>query len=268
MKALICPLCALPLSENLQGLTCFNRHQYDRAKEGYFNLLPVHYKNSREPGDAKQQLIARRAFLTAGYFLPLVAALKEIIRPSVGSILDIGCGEGYFTRLLYEHCTSAEVYGLDISKAGVRLAAKRELQNLTYMVASSHSLPLADASMDVITRIYAPSKDEELFRVLKPRGQLIIVTPGEQHLLSLRQKIYQTIKPHPKPVAPKGFNELKQDTIAFPLFVPAGDMTAALLSMTPFVWKLSPSLLQLLIKEGFNDTAHFQISIYEKSWVE
>lgn len=269
MKALICPLCALPLVENPQGLACFNRHQFDRAKEGYFNLLPVHHKNSREPGDAKQQLIARRAFLTAGYFLPLVDALKKMINPDVDSLLDIGCGEGYFTRLLQEHCGGADVYGLDISKSGVRLAAKSNLQNLTwqnlnYTVASSHSLPFEDASMDIITRIYAPSKDEELFRVLKPTGKLIIVTPGEQHLLGLRQKIYQTIKPHPKPITPRGFSELERDAICFPLSVPVGELTASLLGMTPFAWKLSPELLHAYIEAGVRDQAHFQISIYEK----
>lgn len=265
MKALICPLCSLPLSENPQGLVCFNRHQFDRAKEGYFNLLPVHHKNSREPGDAKQQLIARREFLAAGYFLPLVDALKNIISSDAESLLDIGCGEGYFTRLLHEHCVSADTYGLDISKAGVRLAAKSGMQNTTYVVASSHSLPFEDASMEVIIRVYAPSKDEELFRVLKPRGKLVIVTPGEEHLLGLRQKIYQTIKPHPKPITPQGFNELKQDSVCFPLLVPAGCLTESLLAMTPFAWKLTPELLVSSIKDGFADRAHFQISVYEKN---
>jgi 23S rRNA (guanine745-N1)-methyltransferase len=269
MKALICPLCTLPLNslplgERTQGLVCPNRHQFDRAKEGYFNLLPVHYKNSREPGDAKQQLLARREFLAAEYFLPLLDALKKIIRTDVTSLLDIGCGEGYFTRRLGEHCARADIYGLDISKAGVRLAAKSSQQNQTYIVASSQSLPLADASMEVITRIYAPSKDEELFRVLKPKGLVIIVTPGEEHLLALRQKIYQVIKPHPKPVAPQGFKELKQEMVTFPLVVPSGELTAALLTMTPFAWKLSPELLQSSITEGITDTAHFQISVYEK----
>lgn len=264
MKALICPLCSLPLSENPQGLACFNRHQFDRAREGYFNLLPVHHKNSREPGDAKQQLVARRAFLEAGYFLPLVDVLRKVVSPDVESLLDIGCGEGYFTRMLQEHCGGADIYGLDISKAGVRLASKGNRHNLTYLVASSHSLPLADASMDAITRIYAPSKDEELFRVLKPAGKLIIVTPGEQHLLALRQKIYQTIKQHPKPVTPKGFKEFKQDTVCFPLSVPVGVLTASLLSMTPFAWKLNPELLNAYIEEGVADQAHFQISVYVK----
>lgn len=265
MKDLICPLCSLPLVVNSQGLACNNRHQFDRAKEGYFNLLPVHHKNSREPGDAKEQLIARRAFLSAGYFLPLVDALKKIIDVNTASLLDIGCGEGYFTRSLGEYCDSADVYGIDIAKAGVRLAAKNDPRQITYAVASSHLLPIADSSMDVIIRIYAPSKDEELARVLKDSGKLIIVTPGARHLIGLRQKIYQTIRPHPKPIAPEGFSELEQISVSFPLEVPSGDLTLSLLAMTPFMWKLSPELLAVSEKQGLNDQADFQISVYRKS---
>jgi 23S rRNA (guanine745-N1)-methyltransferase len=263
MKALICPLCALPLNENLQGLACSNRHQFDRAKEGYFNLLPVQHKNSLEPGDAKQQLTARREFLTEGYFLPLIDSLKKIISSNTLSLLDIGCGEGYFTRLLSEHCYNADVYGLDIAKAGIRLAAKNNSSKITYVVASSHALPLADASMDVVVRIYAPSKDEELFRVLKPGGKLIIVTPGERHLIELRQKIYQIIKPHPKPKAPMSFEEVSQHSVSFPLNIPSGDLTASLLEMTPFSWKLTLELLDQSIRSGIFDQADFQISVYQ-----
>lgn len=264
MKELICPLCTLSLSENSQGLACINRHQFDRAKEGYFNLLPVHHKNSREPGDAKQQLSARRAFLTAGYFSPLADELKKIIDKGISTLLDIGCGEGYFTRNLSEHCGNADIYGIDIAKVGVRLAAKNSSRNITYVVASSHLLPVANESMDVVTRIYAPSKDEELFRVLKPDGKLIIVTPGEQHLIGLRRKIYQTIKPHPKPKAPEGFTELAQHRVSFALDIPSGELTASLLEMTPFSWKLAPELLNNLVRDGLVDSADFQIGVYKK----
>jgi 23S rRNA (guanine745-N1)-methyltransferase len=265
MKELICPLCASALVKNSQGLGCINHHQFDRGKENYFNLLPAHHKNSREPGDAKQQLIARRAFLTAGYFSPLIDELKKTISINVTTLLDIGCGEGYFTHSLIAHCSNADVYGVDIAKAGIRLAAKNGTDNNTYIVASSHLLPVADASMEVITRIFAPSKDSELFRVIKPDGKLIIVTPGEQHLIGLRKKIYQTLKPHPKPQAPEGFSEVMQRGVRFQLSVPAGDLTSALLAMTPFSWKLSPELREYLAENGVDDYADFQISVYMKT---
>ncbi len=264
MKHLICPMCSLTLIQNQQGLACANGHQFDRAKEGYFNLLPVQLKNSREPGDAKQQLMARRRFLTAGYFSPLVDALAKVIDPTVADFLDLGCGEGYFTRALGDHCTQADTYGVDIAKAGIRLASKHKRPRENFIVASSHSLPLADESMDVITRIYAPSKDDELFRVLKPEGRLVIVTPGEQHLIGLRQKIYQVIKPHPAPKTPAGFASVAERAVSFPLRVTAGELTASLLGMTPFAWKLTQELRSRVEQNGLADEADFQISVYRK----
>lgn len=265
MRYLICPLCGLPLSGNSQGLACENRHQFDRAKEGYFNLLPVQQKNSREPGDAVQQLKARRQFLNAGFFSALISKLGAYINPNIESMLDVGCGEGYFTRALSERCPKANVYGIDIAKSGVRLAAKGAGEQITYAVASSYSLPIASHSMDLITRIYAPSKDEELARVLKPQGQLVIVTPGEHHLLGIRKKIYRQLKPYSQPAVPAGFNVVEQSSAAFPLQVPAGDLTSALLQMTPFTWKLTPDLLAEFYGQGVMDEADFCITIYEKN---
>ncbi|HWV15405.1 MAG TPA: methyltransferase domain-containing protein [Cellvibrio sp.] len=268
MKHLICPLCKQPLLATDQGIGCANRHQFDRAREGYFNLLPVQHKNSREPGDARQQLQARRAFLQAGFFSPLMEKLQELIPAETSTLLDIGCGEGYFTQAMSDSHPDAEIYGLDISKAGVRLAARSASdklpQKITYIVASSYTLPLADSSVDVITRIYAPSKDEELQRVLKPQGKLIIVTPGERHLLALRQQIYRELRPHPKPQAPLGFREDSQQQLSFSLQLPTGDYTRALLQMTPFAWRLTPAILQQIIGNGLQDTADFQLSVYRQ----
>ena len=263
MKELICPLCSLQLQPNVQGVACANRHQFDRAKEGYFNLLPVHYKNSREPGDAKEQLTARRAFLSAGYFIPLLNELTTLIDPDIRTLLDIGCGEGYFTRGLEAHCKQSDIYGIDISKAGIRLAARNANKRITYAVASSHLLPLADSSMDIILRIYAPSKDQELSRVIARTGKLVIVTPGEQHLIGLRKKIYKEIRPHPEPETPQGFSLLTHIRRSFPLVVPAGEHADSLLGMTPFTWKLLPALRAVLLDKGLDDIADFQISVYE-----
>jgi 23S rRNA (guanine745-N1)-methyltransferase len=264
MNNLICPICAAELMVNNQGLNCANRHQYDRAKEGYFNLLPVQQKHSREPGDAKEQLQSRRAFLSAGFFAPLLNGLQKIIPSDTTSLLDIGCGEGYFTHWLSKYCCDANVYGIDIAKAGVRMAAKGAPAKLTYAVASSYALPIANESMDVVTRIYAPSKDEELKRVLKPEGKLIIVTPGKDHLIHLRKKIYEQIKPHSEPEAPEGFYEVEKEEVSFSLSLPPGELTKALLEMTPFAWRLTSELKTELAQSGMEDEADFTLSVYRK----
>lgn len=267
MKDLRCPLCQHPLLQNTQGLACANRHQFDRAKEGYFNLLPVQNKHSLEPGDAKDQLRARRQFLQAGFYEPLKVRLQELVPATTKTLMDIGCGEGYFTTGFSDALPEARIYGIDIAKAGVRLAAKaaKEKTRLTYCVASSFDLPLTDHSVDVVTRIYAPSKDSELCRVIKPGGRLVIVTPGENHLLGLRARIYKEVRPHAQLVTPEGFTIVGQHHLGGDLRVGERDMRAALLAMTPFAWKLAPDLRDSIISSEFQDTFDFTISIYSKS---
>lgn len=266
MKDLRCPLCHHLLLQNLQGLACVNRHQFDRAREGYFNILPVQYKHSLEPGDAKAQLQARRQFLQAGFFEALKLQLQELIPTSTATLLDLGCGEGYFTEGFSAVLPQARVYGIDIAKAGVRLAAKtaKDKSGLTYCVASSFDLPIADASMDVITRIYAPSKASELSRVIKPTGKLIIVAPGENHLLSLRSKIYKAVHPHIQPLTPEGFIKVAHYRLSGDLHINERSMCAALLAMTPFAWRLGTELRNTVLDSAFKDTWDFSISIYNK----
>lgn len=97
-----CPLCHQPLSREKNSYICPQRHQFDMAKEGYVNLLPVQHKRSRDPGDSAEMIQARRAFLDAGHYQPLrdaiVAQLRERLDEKATAVLDIGCGEGYYTH--------------------------------------------------------------------------------------------------------------------------------------------------------------------------
>jgi 23S rRNA (guanine745-N1)-methyltransferase len=269
MNALSCPLCRLPLTLNTQGVACERGHQFDRAKEGYFNLLPVQYKHSLEPGDAKQQLDARRQFLQAGFFAPLKIQLQKLLPGAAKNLLDIGCGEGYFTNSFAEALPEAHIYGVDIAKPGVRLAAKAAGAkglggHLTYAVASSFDLPLADGSIDVITRIYAPSKDAELCRVMGTAGLLVIVAPGEQHLLGLRRRIYREVRPHQQTPVPEGFRLADEQRVTADLVIELPAMRAALLAMTPFAWRINQQLKADLIDNLFEDRLDFSILIYNK----
>ena len=58
-----CPLCHAPLARRDNSFICPQRHQFDLAKEGYVNLLPVQFKRSRDPGDSAEMMQARREFL-------------------------------------------------------------------------------------------------------------------------------------------------------------------------------------------------------------
>ena len=91
-----CPLCHAPLARRDNSFICPQRHQFDLAKEGYVNLLPVQFKRSRDPGDSAEMMQARREFLDAGHYQPLREAVSAYLHTFAPTdLLDIGCGEGY-----------------------------------------------------------------------------------------------------------------------------------------------------------------------------
>lgn len=68
-------------------------------------------------------------------------------------MLDCGCGEGYYTKAVADVLPLSSVFGTDISKDELTVAAKRA-KNVDFAVASSFSLPFADSSIDILLEIF------------------------------------------------------------------------------------------------------------------
>ncbi|WP_346839194.1 putative RNA methyltransferase [Microbulbifer sp. SAOS-129_SWC] len=234
----LCPLCSAPLVRNERSWHCENLHSFDCAREGYVNLLPVNRKRSKEPGDSVEMLQARRRFLEAGHYRPLVDVITALLPYVSGrQLLDIGSGEGYYTRALHAAGWPAEALaGIDIAKPGVRLAAKRQ-PGSQFVVAGSYALPLADNSVDHLLRVFAPAADAEMRRVVNTGGSLLDVAPGPEHLWSLKTALYSEPREHapPKPVA--GFVPQVEVRCCFPFALYGREAIADFLAMTPFAWK-------------------------------
>ncbi len=122
----MCPHCAQSLEVVESGLVCVSGHRFDRAKEGYVNLLPVQHKRSKNPGDSLEMVQGRRAIHTAHVYRALADELVDVVAscPEVNTLLDVGCGEGYYDGMLSERLPGLSVYGVDIAKSAVRLAAR------------------------------------------------------------------------------------------------------------------------------------------------
>ncbi|MCZ4058277.1 23S rRNA (guanine(745)-N(1))-methyltransferase [Pantoea sp. LMR881] len=266
--SLICPLCHLPLSLVERSWRCDNRHQFDQAKEGYVNLLPVQHKGSREPGDSAEMMQARREFLQAGHYQPLRELVVELLaaqlHPDNTHLLDIGCGEGYYTAAFADRFPHGQVYGLDVAKMAIRLAAK-SYRNVLFCVASSQRLPFADASLDGIVRIYAPCNEAELARVIKPGGILLTVTPGPQHLMQFKALIYREVQLHAaeeKNYA--GFQQIAQHALQYNMAL-SGEEAATLLQMTPFAWRAREEVWQgLRQSQHFSCDADFTLTLWQR----
>lgn len=243
-----CAVCGEALEALPKQYCCPNGHCFDRAKSGYVNLLLK--QSSRTRGDDPMMVAARRAFLDAGYYKPLLDAIgKVMLERRVSAIADIGCGEGWYSchlaEMLTAHAIPAELCGFDISADALRFAANRTRQmGLSYMqwaVASINRLPLDDAACDCILNLFAPCEADEFARILRPDGILIRAVPLERHLWQLKEAVYaQPYENRPVLEAPQGFLLSEVRRIETEITV-AGENLHNLFAMTPYVRKTSPA---------------------------
>jgi len=261
-----CPLCSSPLPRSNKTYRCNNNHCFDQAKEGYVNLLPVQYKHSKSPGDNKTMVDARRAFLDQGYYQPLIDEILKLYQEFAVDktiVLDAGCGEGFYT---YQHKTpNNEVYGVDIAKDAIKIAAKR-YKGCNFSVGTLSQLPFDDGLFNWVYSIYAPLLEEEFNRVLKNKGYLLTVTPAENHLFELKSLIYREAKEHNTSKTPiKIMTLLKEQRLNYSMEFNCGEDISNLLAMTPFAFKATASLLtELRAKTQFSCQADFLIRLYQK----
>lgn len=265
-----CPLCHQPLNRQNLSWHCEHKHCFDIAKEGYVNLLPVQNKHSKNPGDNALMMQARRAFLDAGYYQPLSDQINQLLSQHLtesANLLDIGCGEGYYTARLAEALAdkSTQLWGLDISKTAIRYAAKR-YPAINFSVASAYDLPFADQSFDAVMRIYAPSLAAEVGRILKHQAWLLTVQPAAHHLYELKQAIYQTPRLHEDTAEElPGLVLHHQQSLSYVIELKQPQDTLNLLNMTPFAWKLTETHKLQLIESLRKVSLDFAIRLYQKT---
>lgn len=259
---LICPVCGKPLSFGAHTARCENGHSFDIAKEGYVNLL----RSSRSGdliGDDKASARCRRDFLNKGYYACLKDALCDIFKERTGSLLDICCGEGYYTAALGEN-SSLDVYGFDISREMVRLAAKRGKG--TYFVANMATIPIEEGSMDYATHLFAPFNESSFARVLKSGGRLMTVIPGKFHLYGLKQAIYDTpYENDEKLPQTELFRLVKTQKVTNEITLLSQEDIQAVFRMTPYFFHTSQADKEKLLPLTQLDTrVEFVIAEYEK----
>ena len=257
-----CPKCKGAL-EGDKVAKCNLGHCYDVAKQGHVNLLMSNAKGKRH-GDDSAMVQARSRFLGKGYYAPLRDKIKEVLGEGV-TLLDSGCGEGYYSSVLAEGNT---LCGIDISKDAVKSAA-RKLPQCQFAVASVADIPLPDKSVDCVVCIFAP-ESEEFKRVLKSHGRLITVEPMENHLIELKEAVYDT--PYLNPAVKRekeGYLFKSGQEVKYSVTLDCNQDIEALFMMTPYYYKTGKSDQDKL--KSINEltvSLEFFIAEYEKPMTE
>ena len=241
--AFACPICRENLTLLESSLKCNNRHSFDLAKFGYVNLAPQIKQSANYD---KENFQNRQQILEAGFYQAILDAVSDLLASSktTKTILDIGCGEGFYSRKLQERHPDKIFYAFDISKDSVQIASKSEPNwAVNWFVGDLARLPIKDASMDILLDIFSPANYGEFRRVLSKDGILIKVIPTENHLKEIRQKVQdqltnkdysnQDIKNHFQ----EHFTILSSQTASLTKTITA-DQLQALLSMTPLLFHI------------------------------
>lgn len=236
-----CPLDGQPLVLVEGCLVCPSGHSFDLAKQGYCNLLPVQMKRSRAPGDNAEMVAARQRFLDAGHYRPIADTLVRLARSMVAdvaatTVLDAGCGDGYYLDALAKVLPQAACIGLDVAKPAI-LAAARRNRTLTWLVGTNARPPVVSGSLDLVICLFGFPHYEAFARVLKPGGQVLLVDPGPAHLLELRERLYPEVRLRTPPALDgalaAGFHERAATSLRFSTGVLSPSDLQDLLTMTP-----------------------------------
>ena len=264
---LICPICNNELNKADRQYICPNSHSFDIARQGHVNLLTVQQKHSKNPGDTRDQVLSRREFLEEGHYTPICQALIDTAKELgiTGPVLDVGCGEGYYSSRLAD-ALGAELTGLDISKEAVRCAAAKYKGKL-WMCATAAHIPVESGSAQLLTSLFALTLPEEFSRVLQPGGYYFQVLAAEDHLLGLKGIIYDQLHHKEKDTAPSlpGFELVKSIPIRFD-FTVEGQQVQNLFSMTPHVFRIGKDGAERLKNtQVLSDTASCVLNVYQRS---
>ncbi|MFR9791182.1 methyltransferase domain-containing protein [Streptomyces sp. MB22_4] len=206
LDLLRCPTCRAPGLHPARGaLRCAAGHSFDIARHGHVGLLTGARATS---GDDAPMVRARARFLATGAYEPLrraaarLAAARPVERPAERpaertTVLDAGCGTGYYLAGVLDRLPGARGLGLDSSARALRAAARAHDRAAAASWDVFRPFPLTDGAADVVLDVFAPRNPAEFHRVLRPHGRLIVVRPTPRHLAELRGRLPGTLSVDP-----------------------------------------------------------------------
>ena len=201
--------------------------------------------------------MARKRFLSQDFYKPIADAVAAMIikhcpPDQATSILDAGCGEGYYTNkladALSENGISHSMTGIDISKFAIKAAASSN-KRVKWFVANSSQLPVSKHSCHYLISLFSPIPEESFDQAISSDGCLLIASTGENHLIELRELLYDQVNCDsldPCKHLETRFNPIKTQKVSYQLSLKTQQDIQDLLSMTPHYWRASPTKKQAL----------------------
>lgn len=252
---LICPICGSRLIKEGKSFLCTSQetkkqHCFDISSARYVDLS---YRCGGS-GDPKDAVTDRTAFLDKGYYEPLSAEINTICKNYLENeffLIDAGCGEGYYSERIAADFPSAYVFGADLSKHAVhRASVRRNIRggnNSFYAVSSIFSLPVASNASNCVLSMFAPIAEDEIMRVLKDGGYLIVGAAGNNHLYDLKKAIYDEVHLNDdRADLPHKMKLVDKINVSYKAAIHNNEDLMRLFGMTPYRFRTSEKSMNIL----------------------
>ncbi len=122
--------------------------------------------------------------------------VEMLANRDMGVLLDIGCGSGVQLKELTTGSYTCAI-GLDVSRNALLCAKSRNPERTEFVIADAEHLPFRDASIDTIVSAeiieHLPHPEllvNDLCRILKPGGELVITTPNEHSIWGIYEFLW------------------------------------------------------------------------------
>lgn len=120
------------------------------------------------------------------------ALLKAMLRPEHdASLIDIGCGTGYFTRRMANE-TRGELVGIDPDEESLRFARAHAVRGERYENGRGEALPFADGAFDcsfsVAALCFIPDERQAVRELLRVTRKRFVIGLLNRHSLLWRDK--------------------------------------------------------------------------------
>ncbi|WP_080795589.1 methyltransferase domain-containing protein [Corynebacterium pacaense] len=252
------PIDGTPLrgADDFTRLVSESGHSYDVARQGYVTLAGG--AGLRYSGDDAAMVAERETFLSGGHFAPFVEAVTEHVQQVLDAgevaddaspvICEIGAGTGYYLSHTLDSIAGSRGIGIDVSVHAAKHLARCHPRVGAVIADAWARLPIADQSVDAVTVIFAPRNAAEFARILKPRGQVVVLTADTGHLAELREplgiidvesgKVERMIEQAAGNLRPVG----ESDTIEFEMLLDQSSI-ASQIGMSPSARHIKPEAL-------------------------
>jgi 23S rRNA (guanine745-N1)-methyltransferase len=188
VDALACPHGEPELALEADGLVCPAGHRFDRARQGYVNLL---LGAAPAAADTAEMVAARERVQAAGHHDALTDALVHAAstdRPP-GLVVDMGAGTGHHLAAVVDRIGAPAGLALDVSKYAARRAARVHPRVGAVVCDVWRRLPIRDGAASLVLDVFAPRNASEIARILAPGGTLVVATPTTAHLAPLVERL-------------------------------------------------------------------------------